>query len=117
MSEWWEYVNHPGASPMADLRRRNGRAEPWNVRLWGIGNESWGCGGNMRPEYYADLYKRFTSFLPAYGPVRAFRIATGPGDVDSSAAGEIRRRPRVALATPCRARRRCLNGSDTQREK
>jgi len=80
MSEWWEYINHPGASPMADLRRRNGRAEPWNVHFWGIGNESWGCGGNMRPEYYADIYKRFVSFLPAYGPVRAFRIATGPAD-------------------------------------
>ena len=80
MSEWWEYVNHPGSSPMAEQRRRNGRAEPWNVRFWGIGNESWGCGGNMRPEYYADVYKRFASFLPGYGPVRAFRIATGPND-------------------------------------
>jgi alpha-N-arabinofuranosidase len=80
MSEWWEYVNHPGTSPMADQRRRNGRADPWNVRFWGIGNESWGCGGNMRPEYYADEYKRFASFLPAYGSVRPFRIATGPSD-------------------------------------
>ena len=80
MSEWWEYVNHPGSSPMAELRRRNGRNEPWNVRFWGIGNESWGCGGNMRPEYYADVYKRFASFLPAYGRVRPFRIATGPSD-------------------------------------
>ncbi|MEO8623179.1 MAG: alpha-N-arabinofuranosidase, partial [bacterium] len=43
MQEWWEYVNHPGASPMSDLRRKNGRQEPWNVKFWGIGNESWGC--------------------------------------------------------------------------
>jgi alpha-L-arabinofuranosidase len=79
MWEWWEYVNHPGPSPMADLRRRNGRAEPWNVRFWGVGNENWGCGGNMRPEYYADVYRRFASFLPGYGrDVRPFRIATGP---------------------------------------
>jgi alpha-N-arabinofuranosidase len=80
MQEWWEYVNHPGTSPMADLRRKNGRAEPWNVKFWGIGNESWGCGGNMRPEYYADEARRYASFLPAYGAVRPFRIVTGPSD-------------------------------------
>lgn len=78
MSEWWEYINHPGKSPMADLRRKNGRDEPWNVTYWGVGNESWGCGGNMRPQYYADLYRRYASFLPAYGEVKPFRIATGP---------------------------------------
>ncbi len=77
MSLWWEYLNHPGTSPMADLRRTNGRDDPWNVRYWGVGNESWGCGGNMRPEYYADVYRRFATYLPAYGEVRPFRIATG----------------------------------------
>ena len=80
MQEWWEYINHPGSSPMADLRRKNGRDTPWNVRFWGVGNESWGCGGNMRPEYYADMFKRYASFLPGYGRVRPFRIATGPSD-------------------------------------
>ena len=80
MQEWWEYLNHPGKSPMADLRRKNGHDAPFNVRFWGVGNESWGCGGNMRPEYYADEYKRYASFLPAYPGVRPFRIATGPSD-------------------------------------
>ena len=78
MAKWWEYINFPGVSPMADLRRENGREEPWNVRYWGVGNESWGCGGNMTPEYYADLYKRFAMFLRAYGNTRPFRIASGP---------------------------------------
>ena len=78
MAEWWEYVNFPGTSPMASLRRANGREQPWNVRLWGIGNESWGCGGSMSPEYYADVYKRFATFLASYGKTRPFRIATGP---------------------------------------
>lgn len=82
MSEWWQYINHPGKSPMADLRRKNGRQEPWNVTYWGVGNESWGCGGNMRPQYYADLYRRYASFLPAYGDVKPFRIATGPAGSD-----------------------------------
>jgi alpha-L-arabinofuranosidase len=80
MHDWWEYVNHPGKSPMADLRRRNGQDEPFNVRFWGLGNEAWGCGGNMRPEYYADELKRYQSFLPSYGDVRPFRIAVGPTD-------------------------------------
>lgn len=82
MSDWWQYINHPGTSPMADLRRKHGRDEPWNVSYWGVGNESWGCGGNMRPQYYADLYRRFASFLPAYGDLKPFRIATGPAGSD-----------------------------------
>src|SRR5215831_11226246 len=82
MHDWWEYVNHPGRSPMADLRRKNGQDAPFNVRLWGMGNEAWGCGGNMRPEYYADEVKRYGSFLPGYGPTRAYRIAVGPNDAD-----------------------------------
>ena len=78
MAQWWEYMNHPGPSPMADMRRENGQAEPWNVRYWGVGNESWGCGGSMTPEYYADLYKRFATFLHRYGEAQPFRIAAGP---------------------------------------
>ena len=80
MHDWWEYVSHPGKSPMSDLRRRNGQDAPFNVRFWGLGNEAWGCGGNMRPEYYADELKRYASFLPQYGAVRPFRIAVGASD-------------------------------------
>ncbi|MGH9889154.1 MAG: alpha-N-arabinofuranosidase, partial [bacterium] len=82
MHDWWEYVNHPGRSPMADLRRKNGQDEPFNVRFWGIGNEAWGCGGNMRPEYYADELKRYATYLPGYGSTRPYRIAVGPSDGD-----------------------------------
>ncbi len=49
MSEWWEYINQPGGSPMAKQRAANGHPDAWNVKFWGVGNESWGCGGNMRP--------------------------------------------------------------------
>lgn len=81
MAQWWEYMNHPGVSPMADLRRENGREEPWDVRFWGVGNESWGCGGNMTPQHYADEFKRFGTYLQNYGDVTPFRIAAGaPGD-------------------------------------
>jgi len=82
MADWWEYVNFAGTSPMADARRANGRDDPWGVRMWGIGNESWGCGGSMTPAYYADVYKRFQTFLRASGGVRPFRVATGPNSGD-----------------------------------
>jgi alpha-N-arabinofuranosidase len=82
MANWWGYVNHPGGSSLADLRTANGDPEPFNVRFWGVGNESWGCGGSMTPQYYADVYKRFTTFLRAFGDVRPFRIATGPSGAD-----------------------------------
>ncbi len=62
--DWIEYVNSNNDSPMANLRRQNGREKPWNVRFWGIGNENWGCGGNMTPEYYTDLFKQFSTFCP-----------------------------------------------------
>lgn len=82
MANWWQYVNHPGESPMSKLRAENGREEPWNVEYWGVGNESWGCGGNMRPEYYADLYRRFATFLHPYENVKPFRIAAGAAGAD-----------------------------------
>ena len=71
MQEWWEYLNHPGKSPMADLRRKNGHDAPYNVKFWGVGNESWGCGGNMRPEYYADRIPALRQFLRAFSDSRA----------------------------------------------
>ena len=58
LADWVQYINFEGRSPMSDLRKANGRDKPWNVKYWGIGNEAWGCGGNMRPEYYADIYRQ-----------------------------------------------------------
>ena len=66
MSQWVEYMTFGGLSPMADLRRKNGRDKPWKLKYFGIGNESWGCGGNMRPEYYADLYRQYQTYCPNY---------------------------------------------------
>ncbi len=77
LSDWVEYVTFDGISPMADLRRRNGRDEPWKVRYWGIGNENWGCGGNMLPEYYADLYRRYQTYVREYPGNEIYKIACG----------------------------------------
>ena len=66
MSEWIEYMTFDGVSPMADLRRENGREKPWKVDYFGVGNENWGCGGNMTPEYYGNLYRRYQTYVRNY---------------------------------------------------
>jgi alpha-N-arabinofuranosidase len=82
MSKWIEYVTFDGESPMANLRRQNGREEPWKVKYWGIGNESWGCGGNMRPEYYADLYRHYATYARNYGENHIYKIGCGANGDD-----------------------------------
>lgn len=67
---------------MASLRAQNGREEPWNVKYFGVGNESWGCGGNMRPEYYADLYRRYATYVRNYTSESVYKIACGPNTAD-----------------------------------
>lgn len=81
--DWVQYVNHDGISPMANLRRENGREAPWNVKYWGVGNEAWGCGGNMRPEYYADVYRKYATFMSSWqNEDGIFRIASGASSGD-----------------------------------
>jgi alpha-N-arabinofuranosidase len=82
MSQWVEYLNFGGISPMADLRRINGRDEPWGVIYWGVGNENWGCGGNMTADFYADQYRRYATFCRNYGENRLFKIAGGANSTD-----------------------------------
>ncbi|MFW6007170.1 MAG: alpha-N-arabinofuranosidase [Halanaerobiales bacterium] len=82
MKEWVEYITFADKSPMADLRRENGRDEPWDLTYWGVGNENWGCGGNMRPQYYADLYRRFQTYVRNYSGNKIKKIACGPSDND-----------------------------------
>lgn len=64
LSDWVQYANFKGKSPMSDLRTKNGRTEPWKVNFWGIGNEAWGCGGNMTADYYANEYRKYATFMP-----------------------------------------------------
>ncbi|MBP6507251.1 MAG: alpha-N-arabinofuranosidase [Opitutaceae bacterium] len=79
MRDWVEYLNAPTGTILADERAANGHAAPYGVRYWGVGNESWGCGGLMRAEYYADEFRRYANFLGSYEKAHLFRIATGPG--------------------------------------
>jgi alpha-N-arabinofuranosidase len=82
LSQWVEYVNSDNVSPMTDLRKKNGRYKSWGVKFWGLGNESWGCGGNMSPEFYADVVRRYGSFCKDFGSSKVFKIASGPNDDD-----------------------------------
>ena len=91
MSEWMEYMTFDGVSPMASLRAENGHPAPWRVQYFGVGNENWGCGGNMRPSYYADLYRRFQTYVRNYGENRVFRIACGPSVDDYAWTEEVMR--------------------------
>lgn len=78
MQEWVEYITMAGESPMANQRRENGQDEPWKMKFFGVGNESWGCGGNMRAEYYADEYRRYQTYVRQYGEQPIYKIACGP---------------------------------------
>jgi alpha-N-arabinofuranosidase len=81
--DWVQYVSFEGKSPMADLRRQNGREKPWKVKFWGVGNEAWGCGGNMKPDYYSDVYRKYATFMTGWSnETKIFRIASGASSDD-----------------------------------
>jgi len=82
MSEWVEYMTFGGVSPMSALRAENGREKPWKVKYFGIGNENWGCGGNMTAEYYADEYRRYQTYIRNYDGNRIYKIACGASDTN-----------------------------------
>lgn len=82
MAKWVEYITSAGDSPMANLRRQNGREKPWKVKYFGVGNESWGCGGEMTPDYYSDLYRRYATYCREYDGNRLYKIASGASDYD-----------------------------------
>lgn len=82
MAKWVEYLNFDGVSPMTAIRAQNGREKPWKVSFWGVGNESWGCGGNMTPAYYSDLYRRYATYARDYAGAPLKRIASGANAED-----------------------------------
>ncbi len=81
MVEWIEYMTSDEDLPMANLRRSNGREKPWNVKFLGIGNESWGCGGNMTPEFYSDLLRQYSTYAREYGREMT-RVGCGANGAD-----------------------------------
>jgi alpha-L-arabinofuranosidase len=82
MQQWVEYMTFDGVSPMAELRKKNGHSAPWKLKYFGVGNENWGCGGNMTPEFYADQYKRYATFVKNFSGNNIFKIACGPNSAN-----------------------------------
>lgn len=83
LADWVQYTNFGGKSPMSDLRKKNGRIEPWKVKFWGIGNEAWGCGGNMTANYYAGEYRKYATFMADWENTGGItRIASGSNSAD-----------------------------------
>ncbi len=82
MSEWVEYLTRGDDSPMAALRRENGQDEPWRLPFFGIGNEPWGCGGNMTAQHYADLARQYSTYIRDHGGNRVYKIAAGANSDD-----------------------------------
>ncbi len=82
MEDWLEYLNYNGKSTLADMRRKNGHDAPYNVSLWGVGNESWGCGGSMTPEFYSNEFKRYAEFCKNYPGTSLKKIASGSNGDD-----------------------------------
>lgn len=82
MNKWVEYLNFDGLSPMTQIRKQNGREAPWKVQYWGVGNENWGCGGNMTAEFYADQYRRYATYCKNYPGASLKKIAGGANSDD-----------------------------------
>jgi alpha-N-arabinofuranosidase len=82
MSKWIEYLTFDGESPMANLRKQNGHPEPWKIKFFGVGNENWGCGGDMTADFYADTYRRYAVYCRNYGDNHLYKIAGGPNTSD-----------------------------------
>jgi alpha-L-arabinofuranosidase len=82
LESWEEYCNYEGTSEMSALRKANGHPEAYHVRFWGIGNESWGCGGRMTPEDYAQQFKTFANYMREYPGSPITRIASGANNDD-----------------------------------
>jgi alpha-L-arabinofuranosidase len=83
LSDWVQYVNSGVKNPMSGLRTQYGRSQPWKVTFWGVGNEAWGCGGNMTPEYYANEFRKYSTFMTDWtNSDKLFRVASGANVAD-----------------------------------
>jgi alpha-N-arabinofuranosidase len=82
MAEWVEYLTSDSDSPMTRLRKENGQDKPWKVKYFAIGNENWGCGGNMTGAFYSDVMRQYSTYLNNYAGNSLYRVACGPSDKD-----------------------------------
>ena len=84
MAEWLQYMTSDKPTALTAERARNGHPEPWKIAYFAVGNETWGCGGNMSAEYYLDLFRQYATFLKTPLGAKPQIIASGGHDEDSS---------------------------------
>ena len=82
MADWIEYITTPTRSTLGQLRRKNGREQPFKLDYVGIGNEAWGCGGSMLPDFYADLFRQYSTFVSSPPGAKIVKAAVGPSAGD-----------------------------------
>ena len=100
MSEWVEYMTFDGVSPMAELRKQNGHEKPWKVDYFGVGNENWGCGGNMTPEHYANEYRRYQTFVRNYDHTKPIKKVYNGHNLSQYSKGEIKNASSLSKSEP-----------------
>jgi alpha-L-arabinofuranosidase len=84
MAEWLQYMTSDKATSLTAERTRNGHPKPWKIAYFAVGNEAWGCGGNMTPERYVDLFRQDATFLKAPEGARPIIVASGGNDNDTA---------------------------------
>lgn len=79
--EWLEYTNFTTPSRWANLRRKHGYEEPFNVRYWQIGNENYGPWeiGHQTPYEYGVMAREWAQTLKKMDPALKV-IAVGGSD-------------------------------------
>jgi len=93
MADWIEYLTSDSDSPMTRLRKENGREEPWKVKYFGIGNENWGCGGNMTADFYSDVMRQYSTYLRNFSGNRLYRVACGANNYEFEWTETLMREP------------------------
>ncbi len=83
-ADWLEYMTTDQPTALAKERAANGHPEPFGISFLGLGNENWGCGGSMTPEYYVDHLKVFARYSRNYNAKHPMlKIAVGPDGADT----------------------------------
>ena len=82
LRDWLEYLNFSGETTLTRERAANGHPDPYEIVHVGIGNESWGCGGQITPEFYANEYKRYATYASSFNAIPLYKIASGPNNAD-----------------------------------
>jgi alpha-L-arabinofuranosidase len=96
-AQWLEYMTGDQDTTLVKERRANGRDKPWKVSIYAMGNETWGCGGNMRPQYYADIYNQYASFMKAQPGAMPELLASGDHDDQISFTTELMKSVRTRM--------------------